>query len=369
MTIVFDNLMTATVFILAYLIGHYGSHLLNSPRLVLANTVLFSLVFAWIASPDTLVFLLVMTAYAAVYVWLQSKRWFLYGALPVTLLFVAGRILSDQSLLAILFSSFIYIRTLGTVLWNWRYPKEIFRPVDVVLSLVFFPTLVVGPIQFADRINLPALCRFPTGAEFADGGKRIIIGIAKVAWLGPQITSQLPSVFAENADGSMGWLFWVFSVWAGLANIYVMFSGYVDIAVGVSRFVGVDSKENFNKPWLARTPQEFWQRWHMSLVWVTNNLGYHPYVRRTGRRYLGIVLAFTFIGAWHAFTWQYLVWGISHGLALAAIAWMQRNHRIRALWARSEQHRVLNLLLQGLGWFVTMTYVAALSDFATGEFG
>ena len=369
MTIIFETLLTAAAFVLAYLICHLGAQLIGSRRLVFANSVLFSLAFAWIASLETLIFLLLMAGYATGFVALGIKRWFTLGVLPLSIAFAAGRIAGDQDLLSLLFASFVYIRAMGSVLWTWRYPKDRHAPGDVFLSQVFFPTLVVGPIQFADRINLDRLCTVPSREAVADGARRVIIGIAKVAWIGPELTARLANVFTEHEPGPIGWLFAVFAIWAGLLNIYIMFSGYVDLAVGTCRFVGIDSKENFNRPWLARTPQEFWQRWHMSLVWVTNNIGYHPYVRRTGRRYLGIVLAFTFIGAWHAFTWQYLLWGICHGLALAAIAWLQRQNRVRAWWARSERYRILNLALQLVGWFITMTYVSFLSDFATGEFG
>lgn len=369
MTIVFETLLTAAAFVLAYLICHLGAQLTGSRRLVYANSVLFSLAFAWIASLETLIFLLVAAGYSTGFVALGVKRWFTLGALPITALFVLGRIAGDQDLLDLLFASFVYIRALGAVLWTWRYPKDSHRPGDVFLAQVFFPTLVVGPIQFADRINLDRLATVPSREAVGDGARRVIIGIAKVAWIGPEVTANLGRFFTGQEVGPLGWLFATFAIWAGLLNIYVMFSGYVDIAVGLCRFVGIDSKENFNRPWLARTPQEFWQRWHMSLVWVTNNIGYHPYVRRTGRRYLGIVLAFTFIGAWHAFTWQYLLWGVCHGAALAGIAWLQRQNQVRAWWARSEQNRALNLTLQVLGWFATMTYVSVLSDFATGELG
>ncbi|WP_436637519.1 MBOAT family O-acyltransferase [Microbaculum sp. FT89] len=369
MTLVFDNLMSAVAFVLAFMLGHLGAHLLRSERLVLANALLFSIAFAFIASIETAITAILMAAYAAIFVRLDSQRWISAGVVPVTAIFIAGRIASDHSDLSLLFLPFIYIRTLGTIVWTWRYPKERFAPRDVFLSLLFFPTLPIGPIQFADRINVAALCTLPTTDDVAHGAKRVLIGIAKVAWFGPEITSQLGSRFAALDDGPFGILFKILALWAGLFNIYIMFSGYVDVAVGLCRFVGIQSRENFNRPWMARTIQEFWQRWHMSLVWVTNNLGYHPYVRRTGHRYLGIVLAFTFIGVWHAFTWNYLLWGFGHGVALAIFAWAQRHPRVRAIWARTQGYPALNLLLQGLGWFATMTYVSALSDFAAGELG
>ena len=147
---------------------------------------------------------------------------------------------------------------------------------------LFWPTMVAGPIkryeQFIPALRWQGVIR-PSADDLAWGIGRIAIGLGKkwgadnltgwIAWYEPQF---------DTADFAMRWLFVV----ALSARILLDFSGYSDIAIGFARMFGIAVPENFNWPYLARSPAEFWQRWHMSLSsWICDYI-YIPRSAATG---------------------------------------------------------------------------------------
>lgn len=369
MTLVFDSYTFFLIFLTLYLIVHYSLLLLNLKALAYFSTIAFSAVFIYLASLGTLAFTAVSACLVIIYFKVGQRRLLWLAAISITGLFIATRIYDAGEDFATYFSAFVFIRSLGTLLFARRFPKSQGSIQDILLALVFFPLFSVGPINFYDTVNKQALTRLPTFEDMGVGLRRILWGTAKIGWLGPEVTSQLSDLFLKFNHGGLTTAYIIPAAFGFLLHIYVMFSGYTDIAVGVSRLVAIRSRENFNRPWAARSLQEFWQRWHMSLVWTTNNLGYQPFVRRTGARYLGIVLAFTFIGLWHAFTWQYLTWGLLHGCGLALQARLARHPKFRAWWEATCEMPACRFLVLALGWLLTLTYVSALSFLAAGDFG
>jgi len=365
----FASYLVFLIFISAYLLLHTLASWSGKRTLVYALAIGFSFAYMAIASVETFVFSLVMAAITCVYVGLGLKRWFLLGLLPLTIVFSAGRLLTDFDLLVVLFQSFVFIRCAGTIMYLAKFSRTRFTVFDTLLAIVYFPTFAIGPIHFPDRINLDALMKVPELSDVQIGLLRFITGMFMTVWLSPNITGELPGFIARNALDGWDWVFWLATVWARLFNLFILFAGFSAMAIGFCRIMGLELRENFNRPWRSRTIQEFWQRWHMSLVWTTNNLGYQPFVRATGRRYIGIVLAFTFIGVWHAYTPQYLFWGVAHGAALAGWAWMSRQQTILQPWSRITKKPAAKWVAAAVGWFMTMSYVAILSNIASGQFG
>ena len=366
MPLPFNGFLQFFLFLLVFLAIHSLCVLFSEKKWIRINAIIFSLVYILFASIDTFIFTVILALYTSIYVHFDWKKWFILGVLPITLIFTAARLLSDFELLSVLFASFVYIRCLGTILWTNKFKKQKFLVPDVFLSIIFFPTFAIGPIQFADKINAANLAILPTWHDLGYGIKRFLIGFAMIAWLGPEFTSKIyPLILSHDTVIWLKPMLWLAACWAWLLNIYVMFAGYTSIAIGFCRILGFEVRENFDKPWLARTLQEFWQRWHLSLVWATNNLGYQPYVRKTGRRYIGVFLTFTFIGVWHAFSLNYLLWGMLHGFGLALLAWAVRQPKTKEWWKNSKNILYYNKILQLIGWFITMSYVAVLSRFAS----
>ncbi len=112
--------------------------------------------------------------------------------------------------------------------------------------------------------------------------------------------------------------------WLGIIcyalQIYFDFSGYSDMAVGLGRMFGFQFPENFNYPYISRSIQEFWRRWHITLsTWFRDYL----YIPLGGSRqgavktYRNLVVVFLLCGLWHGASWNFVVWGALHGVFLA----------------------------------------------------
>jgi D-alanyl-lipoteichoic acid acyltransferase DltB (MBOAT superfamily) len=154
-----------------------------------------------------------------------------------------------------------------------------------------------------------------------------------------------------------GWLV----VAAFALQLYFDFSGYTDIVLGVSTLFGVRLPGNFNNPYLATNPAQFWERWHMSLsMWFRQYLFFplsRVLLRRFGaaRRGLAQLLAtmstMILIGLWHGAGWNFVAWGALHGAALAVHAWWKQSGRSLPV----QVGRILLLGVVLVGWAVFMS--------------
>lgn len=187
------------------------------------------------------------------------------------------------------------------------------------LYLSHFAKIIAGPIvRYRDEgRNFGA--REITLDRFSEGVWRFVIGLGKKVLIANPSAALADEVFmrAETLDMPSAWL--------GLAcytiQIYFDFSGYSDMAIGLGRMFGFQFMENFNYPYISRSIQEFWRRWHISLsTWFRDYL----YIPLGGNRvseartYCNLVLVFLLCGLWHGASWNFIVWGGYHGLFLAA---------------------------------------------------
>jgi D-alanyl-lipoteichoic acid acyltransferase DltB (MBOAT superfamily) len=130
-------------------------------------------------------------------------------------------------------------------------------------------------------------------------------------------------------------------------QIYFDFSGYTDIAIGVAQLFGFWLPENFARPYSARSPREFWQRWHISLsTWLRDylyvSLGGNRGTR--GRTYVNLLLTMLLGGLWHGAAWTFVVWGGYHGVLLVA-------HRLLSEWRPARPRAAATIALQRFGIF------------------
>ena len=183
----------------------------------------------------------------------------------------------------------------------------------------YFPQLVAGPIERATRL-LPQLQsdrRAPGGEQIASGVSLIALGLFKKVVIG-----DLLAVFVDDGFGrasTFGAIPMLIAVYAFAFQIYADFSGYSDIARGVSRLFGIELVRNFEQPYLSRSITEFWRRWHISLSdWLRDYL-YIPLGGNregVGRTYRNLALTMLLGGLWHGASWAFVVWGGLHGLFL-----------------------------------------------------
>jgi alginate O-acetyltransferase complex protein AlgI len=197
--------------------------------------------------------------------------------------------------------------------------------IDVAVFVSFFPHLVAGPIQRASFLlpQVESVRRF--SPERARTGFLLICwGFFKKLVIANNVGVVANKVFALS-DPSF-YVLWA-GVFAFAIQIYADFSAYTDIARGTSRWLGFELTENFDHPYLARDPADFWRRWNISLsTWFRD----YVYIPLGGSRAGGwtwarnVLATFLLSGLWHGASWNYVLWGLYHGLLLV----LTRAHRI-----------------------------------------
>jgi len=196
--------------------------------------------------------------------------------------------------------------------------------------VVFFPQLVAGPILRAGEVmwQLDRRPRFSCD-DLVEGARRILSGLFLKCVLADNIAGFVDNGFARNAPGDLGAIDVIVLAFLFGFQIYFDFAGYSHIALGSARLMGIRFPENFNFPYLASTPREFWRRWHISLSsWIRDYLylplcGVQPGTRsvdgidvqeRVGslRRFIALWITWILMGLWHGANWTFAVWGLWH---------------------------------------------------------
>ena len=101
------------------------------------------------------------------------------------------------------------------------------------------------------------------------------------------------------------------------ANLYLQFSGYSDIAIGVAALAGFEIMENFKFPFLAKNINDFWSRWHISLTSWCREYVFQPSVSFTRKPLLSVALTMVILGLWHEISLRYILWGLYHAIGIA----------------------------------------------------
>jgi alginate O-acetyltransferase complex protein AlgI len=188
------------------------------------------------------------------------------------------------------------------------------RFLDFFNYMIFFPTILIGPIHLFDTF-LKSQRRVQWNEQtFASGLERILYGYGKVIilanWL---VATRFDSIVQKLEPGALSVL--AQSVVHGF-NLYFAFAGYSDIAIGLALLLGFNVGENFNHPFLKANIGEFWQSWHMSLsAWCRKYVFLPMYAqwRMMSIALIGTMLA---IALWHEFSLRFFLWGIYHGAGI-----------------------------------------------------
>ena len=191
----------------------------------------------------------------------------------------------------------------------------------------FFPQLVAGPIERASNL-LPQFYKKRTFLyrKAVDGMRQILWGLFKKVVIADNCAEFANQIFNNSTDlnGStllLGALFFTF-------QIYGDFSGYSDIAIGTSRLLGFDLKQNFAFPYFSRDIAEFWRRWHISLsTWFRDYL-YIPLGGSRGGTWMKVRNTFAIFivsGFWHGANWTFIVWGALNALYFLPLLLLKKN--------------------------------------------
>jgi alginate O-acetyltransferase complex protein AlgI len=220
---------------------------------------------------------------------------------------------------------------------------------DYGTYVAMFPHQIAGPIvRYADIA--PELAdRTVTVEKFGIGAERFIIGLAKKVLLANTFAGIADTIFnaAPNTyPAATAWL----GIVAYSLQIYFDFSGYSDMAIGLGKMVGFDFKENFNYPYIARSIQDFWRRWHISLSSWFRDYVYIPLGGNRGsqaRTYRNLLIVFFVTGLWHGASWNFIIWGLYHGLFLL-IERAGLGKRLERVWPPIAH--VYTLIVVLIGW-------------------
>ena len=190
---------------------------------------------------------------------------------------------------------------------------------DFAVYLSFFPQLVAGPIVRASEMA-PQISQRPDPRQVASGEafQLILRGLFKKVVISSWLASAIvDDVFANPESHSSQDV--LLGVYGYAIQIYADFSGYTDIAIGVALLLGFRFPTNFDRPYSALSLREFWKRWHITLSsWLRDYL-YIPLGGNRGKNadtYRNLLITMILGGLWHGSTWNFVIWGAIHGVAL-----------------------------------------------------
>ena len=190
--------------------------------------------------------------------------------------------------------------------------------------------------------------RTHSAEKFADGVTRFVTGLAKKAILANMTGALADSIMQGDFSVMSASVAWLGAI-AYTLQIYLDFSGYSDMAIGLGKMFGFTFLENFDHPYIATSVREFWRRWHMSLSgWFRDYLYIPLGGSRSGNVYLNLLLVFLATGIWHGAAWGFLLWGLWHGFFVL----------LERFWVNHGKQKVRSgIAAKVFGWLYTMLVV------------
>ena len=213
--------------------------------------------------------------------------------------------------------SFYTFQTISYLIDLYRGNAEVQKSLlKLALYISLFPQLIAGPIVRYVDIEKQLENRNTTFNKFSAGVRRFILGLSKKVLLANNL-AQLNEIFLQTDEKSIIF-YWMYAISTTL-YIYLDFSGYSDMAIGLGRMFGFEFLENFNYPYISKSITEFWRRWHISLsTWFRD----YVYISLGGNRvskiklYRNIFIVWMLTGLWHGAAWNFVIWGLYFGIIL-----------------------------------------------------
>jgi D-alanyl-lipoteichoic acid acyltransferase DltB (MBOAT superfamily) len=241
---------------------------------------------------------------------------------------------------------------------------------EYAFFVAFFPPLVAGPIlrasnflpQLREKIqqneNTQKLKLFVINNQNLKFGITLMsIGFFKKMFLADNIGPLVDNIFS-NPIGMESFSIMIGAIAFGI-QIYCDFSGYSDIAIGAAAIFGFKIPLNFNKPFFATSPSDYWSRWHISLsTWVRDYL-YYPLVFKnrnsSGLVVISLLISMCIMGIWHGASWNFLIWGGIHGLFLAGYTVLRKKFPTASsnIFFRTKLGKISSILITQYLMFFT----------------
>lgn len=290
---------------------------------------------------------------------------------PIFLAWMLGKHLSGSAAQQL----FFFVGTSYFLVKAWTLAKDRadgrlrnYDPLTAVAYFLHLPTYLSGPMHYYTEFEAGLRRTYPLSApSLLDIAFRLLWGLTKVTVLSPLIQPVSLLALREATDPTLAQM--ALGAIAYSAVLYLDFSGYSDMAIAVSRLVGMDAPENFRLPYLARNIREFWQRWHITFTRALTAYIFVPLSRVmqkrwTGRPRLVMIIGYTatfgFAGYWHGPTANFVVWGLYHAAGLIAYD-LFRNWRLRRRvggGTKTESHALLARAQHGMAVVATFLFVS-----------
>ena len=226
----------------------------------------------------------------------------------------------------------------------------------LLLYVSMFHQCIAGPIVRYRDINRQLTERHASYTDIAEGINRFIVGLAKKAILA-NTCGEISSSLLLESDGSYPSLSSrsVLALWAAaiafMLQIYLDFSAYSDMAIGLGRMIGIHYPENFKYPYLSRSVTEFWRRWHITLGSFFRDYLYIPLGgNRKGivRTILNLLIVWFLTGLWHGASWNFVLWGLYYFVFLV----LEKLFLRKLLRKTKILSRLYLLLIVLFGWIL-----------------
>ncbi|WP_054950929.1 D-alanyl-lipoteichoic acid biosynthesis protein DltB [Numidum massiliense] len=227
--------------------------------------------------------------------------------------------------------------------------------IDFLRFLLFFPTLASGPIDRWRRFQKDT-ARTLNREEYIDylysGINRIFQGFLYKFIIAFLLNTYVLETAFVQSDKPLATLLYMY---AYSLYLFFDFAGYSSFAIGVSRMMGVQTPENFNKPFISRNIKDFWNRWHMSLSFWFRDYVYMRLVfwltkkkllkNRYTISYIGYFALFLLMGLWHGLQWNYIVYGLYHAVMIISFDWLERKNKKHKFWPDNRFTHVLAVVV------------------------
>lgn len=230
-----------------------------------------------------------------------------------------------------------------------------------ILFITFFPHIVQGPFSRFDSLSSSLFQEHKFSFDrMCQGGLRILWGMFKKLVVANKISIVVGTIYGDIVTYN-GMFIWV-AIFLFVIELYADFSGYMDIAIGVSHILGIRLQENFRQPFFAKSIEEFWRRWHMTLgAWFRDYVFYSISMSKKAQgfgkkcksvvgvstarlipSYIALFFVWTATGLWHGANWTFLVWGLMNLIIIAV------SMQLQGVYAKIRKK--LHIRLENKGW-------------------
>lgn len=223
---------------------------------------------------------------------------------------------------------------------------------NLALYISFFPQLIAGPIVKYETIEEQLNKRTENLNKIVEGAERFILGLGKKVIIANNMAIIADAVFNSSILNTYSGAILVIGTLAYTFQIYYDFSGYSDMAIGLGKIFGFDFLENFDYPYMAKSINDFWKRWHISLTTFFREYVYFPLGGNRvskPRWIINLLIVWILTGFWHGAAWNFIIWGLYYYILLLLEKTILKKFIVKI---PNGIRYILTFCLVNIGWII-----------------